>query len=107
MPLRGSLKACTEAAIERLRLGQSEYVVITHKHGHKYYTLYHPTEYDAKLINHPTLQERIVFTGSGGELASIIGTAQMKLNLGDPPHANADSLESRQQPGNHDDEAPN
>lgn len=104
MPFRGSLKACIESGIERLRLGQSDYIVITTKHNHKYYTLYHPSEYDAKLLGHPHLQERIVITASGGELASIIGTAQMQLNLGDQTNVSTDSLESRKQPRNHDDE---
>jgi len=106
MAFRGSLKACIESGIERLRLGQAEFIIVTHKSGHKYYTLYHPSEYDAKLLNHPTLQERLVITASGGELASIIGTAQMSLNLGVPPNVNTDSLESREQSGHHDDETP-
>jgi hypothetical protein len=81
MSFRGSLKACVERGIERLSLGQSNYIVITRADGHKYYTLYHPSEYESKLINHPTNRERIVITATGGELASIIGTAQMKLSL--------------------------
>ena len=98
MPFRGSLKACVEAGINRLRLGQTELVIITHRERAKYYTLYHPSELDAKLIAHPTMEERIVITATGGELASIIGTAQMQLDIQEPPNADNDPLERREQP---------
>lgn len=81
MAFRGSLKQCVEAGIDRLRTGYSDIIIITHRSGGKYYTLYHTAELEAKLINKPFTEERIVLTVTGGELASIIGTAQMKLEL--------------------------
>jgi hypothetical protein len=81
MPHRGSLKSCVEHAIERLKLGQSHYVIITANAAGKYYTLFHPSEYESRLLNKPDNQDHIVLCCTGGELASMIGTAQMKLDL--------------------------
>jgi hypothetical protein len=81
MPHRGSLKSCVEHAIERLRLGQCWFAIITATASGKYYTLYHPSEYESRLLNKPHDKDHIVLCCTAGELASIIGTAQMKLNL--------------------------
>jgi hypothetical protein len=87
MAFRGSLKQCVEQGIDRLKAGRADVIIITNNRGAKYYTLYYPSELDAKLINHPTMNERIVMTVSGGELASIIGTAQMSLAFSGDDHA--------------------
>lgn len=81
MAFRGSLKQCVEQGIDRLRAGRADVIIITNREGAKYYTLYYPSELDAKLLNHPTMKERVVITATGGEMASIIGTAQMSLGL--------------------------
>jgi len=81
MPHRGSLKSCVEHAIERLRRQQCPYTIITANAAGKYYTLYHPSEYESRLLNKTTDRDHIVLCCTGGELASIIGTAQMKLEL--------------------------
>lgn len=81
MAYRGSLKQCVEQAIDRLKSGRADIVIITNNAGAKYYTLYYTSELEAKILNHPTMKERVVMTVTGGELASIIGTAQMKLSL--------------------------
>lgn len=81
MPTRGSLKRCVEAAIERLHLGQCPYAIITANAAGKYYTLYHPSEYEARRLNKTIDPDHLVLCCTGGELASIIGTAQMKLDL--------------------------
>ena len=81
MPFRSSLKGCVEAAIGRFRHGHSTFIIITLAAGGKYYTLFHQSEYEARLINKPFATDRIVLACTPGELASIIGTAQMNLAL--------------------------
>jgi hypothetical protein len=83
MPHRGSLKSCVEHAIARLKLGQCPYAIITANAAGKYYTLYHPSEYESRLLNKHHDEDHIVLCCTGGELASMIGTAQMTLNLPD------------------------
>jgi hypothetical protein len=86
MPFRGSLRKCVEQGIDRLQAGRCDVIIITNNRGAKYYTLYYTSELDAKLIAHPTMKERVVLTVTGGELASIIGTAQMSLAFSGDDH---------------------
>jgi hypothetical protein len=84
MALRGSLKSCVEAAIGRYRRGHNGPLMITCNDAGKYYTLLTPAEYEAGLDRIQRTHQRLVLNTTGGELSSIIGTAQMKLGLGGP-----------------------
>lgn len=124
MPMRASLQKCVQYAIGRFASGAAPFAIITQNNKAKYYTLYHPSEFDARLTNHPSTNEHVVLACTAGQLASIIGTGQMQLKLdldaltpansqpSDPQqipllteddiHATTNHLEIRQQPGNHD-----
>ena len=105
MPFRGSLCKCVEAAIGRFKRGEGPYLTITHHGAAKYYTLYYEAELEAKAINRPNRTERIVMSCTGGELASIIGTAQMKLGLTELPNADSKAVSLRPQSGHYDPES--
>lgn len=101
MPFRGSLCRCVESAIGRLRRVECDFVVITANHNGKYYTLYHPSEYEARLINKPLSKDHLVLRCTGGELATMIGTAQMNLNLEEKTDDATIHMDIGQQPGTH------
>jgi len=82
MALRGSLRKCVESAIDRWKRGHRGALLITCNDAGKYYTLLTPAEYEVALKRIQSTDQRLVLNVSGGELSSIIGTAQMRLNLG-------------------------
>jgi hypothetical protein len=108
----------------RFTSGAANFVIITQNTAAKYYTLYHPVEFDARLINKPTTNERVVLACTAGQLASIIGTGQSQLDFFNdalsarqpqPDDPNqiplltiedfnviTNDLEIREQPGHHD-----
>lgn len=90
MPIRASLQKCVIHAMARFITGATDFAIITQNTAAKYYTLYHPSEFDARLINKPTTNERVVLACTAGQLSSIIGTGQTQLDMFN------DALSSRQ-----------
>lgn len=106
MAYRGSLAKCVAVAFDRLKRGECDLAIITHRQRAKYYTLYHPSELDAKLLNHPTTEERVVLSATGGELASIFDNVQLCLQMEEYDRAHPETVELGKQLGADDTETP-
>ncbi len=82
MAYRGSLRKCVEAAVHKFKTGHQGPLLITCNVAGKYYTLLTPAEYEVALERIQDTGQRLCLNVTGGELATMIGTAQMALNLG-------------------------
>ena len=82
MAYRGSLRKCVEAAVHRFKTGHRDTLLITCNEAGKYYTLLTPAEYEVALKRIQDTKQRLCLNITGGELATMIGTAQMALKLG-------------------------
>jgi len=56
--------------------------LITCNDAGKYYTLLTPAEYEVALDRIQQTKQRLCLNVTGGELSTMIGTAQMSLGLG-------------------------